>query len=383
MDKKFVASIVSMYSRGPFPIFLFGVLTVVALVVAMQQFYIINYNTVTRYDLIWHVPFNLFYFWYWFTILPIMYWIIIDFKPRRYNALYWTFLYFLMPIGIVLIHQVIASVTINLFLGYSDFFTLVYKRVVRNPWVGMDLTLYFAIMIAINIVEYQQKNKADELRLAQLQAQLVQSQLSALESQLHPHFLFNTLNAVSTLILKRENREAERMLRLLHEFLKSTIYQNERHEITFREEVRFIRQYLEIEKVRYKDRMEIELDIGEETLDVFVPNLLLQPVLENAIRYAVAARKSKGIVKITSKLEDGRLKIMVEDNGPGLVVPPEKKSREGLGLKITKERLAHFCGDKYLFELEPSSLGGLKVRMEIPFVKREENSYGSLVYSPA
>jgi two-component system LytT family sensor kinase len=200
-----------------------------------------------------------------------------------------------------------------------------------------------------------------------LQAQVAQSHLNALKSQLRPHFLFNTLNTISTLILKADDSEAERMLSLLNNFLKTTVFQSERQEITLEEELRFVKDYLEIEKVRFSDKLEVKEDVAKETLQAHVPNFLLQPIIENAIYHGIAPKISDGIIQISAKKVERQLLICVEDNGPGLTFTKKKKSKEGVGLKITKERLAHLFGTDHLFELENLVSGGVKVTISIPF----------------
>lgn len=365
----FTAFIKNHYFKGYLSGILFASLTVVALAVALQQFYIINFGTATRFSLWWHIPFNLFYFWYWFLVFPLIYTVAKDFKIRGPKSVYWIGIYFFFPVLFVFVHQVIASFVINLSLQYLNVPTLVYKRILRNPWLGLDLIIYFAIMIAVNVFEYRQRNSDDELRITQLHGQLVRSQLNALESQLHPHFLFNTLNTVSTLILKKENAEAERMLLLLHDFLKTTIYGSDRHVITLGEELKFINDYLEIEKVRFSDRLEVVEEIDDNTLKASVPKFLLQPIVENAIRYAIAPRRSRGRISISSSRREGRLRLVVEDNGPGLTAGKETNSPGGVGLRVTAERLLGLFGENHVFSLTSPAGGGANVLIEIPFME--------------
>jgi len=364
-----VATLKRLYLRRYLSGILFACLTVIALFVALQQFYIINLNSATRYNIWWHISFNLFYFWYWIFWFPVLYAVATKLRIGNQRSGYWITVYFLIPVGIVIVHQVLASAVISLLLGYSDFPTLVYKRILRNPWIGLDFIVYFVILIAINVVEYRQRNKEDELSVSRLQAQVVQSQLNALESQLHPHFLFNAMNTISTLILKEENAEAGRMLSLLSEFLKTTIYSSDRHETTLEHEMQFIGRYLEIERVRFSDRLEVRQKISPATLNAVVPNFLLQPIVENAVRYGVAPRITKGIIGISSRTEDGRqLEIDVEDNGPGLP-GSSGKIKEGVGLKVTRQRLGYLFGERHRFELGKSSLGGMKVTIVMPLIE--------------
>jgi LytS/YehU family sensor histidine kinase len=167
--------------------------------------------------------------------------------------------------------------------------------------------------------------------------------------------------------LKADNSEAERMLTLLNSFLKATVFLSDHQEITLEEELRFVKNYLEIEKVRFSDKLEVKENVERETLQAQVPNLLLQPIVENAIYHGIAHKTSNGIIQISAMKEDGQLLIYVEDNGPGLMPVKKKKSREGVGLKITKERLAHLFGTDHLVELENLATGGVRVKIRIPF----------------
>jgi two-component system, LytTR family, sensor kinase len=347
---------------------LFLVLTGIAIARALQHVYIIDVYQPIQYTLWWHIPFNLFLWWNWFLFIPVMYWITIRLPLENVKLLHWIIVCFLLPIIIVVIRQAVASlITVSVLPDKSDFQALFDWRLFNNPWIWLDFIVYFAILIGMKVVEYQCKNKLTELRFTQLQAQLAQSHLNALKSQLHPHFLFNTLNTISTLILKADDSEAERMLSLLNSFLKTTVFQNDLQEITLEDELRFIKDYLEIEKVRFNDKLVVKEDIATETLQAQVPNLLLQPIIENAIYHGIAPKTSNGIIQIRAKKDEGQLWICVEDNGPGLTLIKKRKSKEGVGLKITKERLAHLFGNDYLFELENLVSGGVRVTISIPF----------------
>jgi LytS/YehU family sensor histidine kinase len=270
----------------------------------------------------------------------------------------------------VVIRQAVASfITISVLTYKTDFQVLFDWRLFNNPWLWLDFIVYFAILIGIRVVEYQHKNKMSELKFIQLQAQLAQSHLNVLKSQLHPHFLFNTLNTISTLILKADDSEVERMLSLLNSFLKTTLFQSERQEISLEEELRFVKNYLEIEKVRFNDKSEVKENVAKETLQALVPNLLLQPIIENSIYHGIAHKTSHGIIQISTKKKEGQL--LIYDNGPGLTMMKKKKSKEGVGLKITKERFAQLFGTDHLFELENLVSGGVRVTISIPFIHSE------------
>ena len=372
MYKKFRISFLDVIRKYSFDGYLSGVLffvlTGIGIARALQHEYFVDIFQRIQYTLWWHIPFNLFMWWNWFLFIPVMFWITIRLPLEKVKLMHWVIVCFLLPIIIAVIRQFVATlIIISILPDKSSFQAHFHWRLFTNPWIWLDFIVYFAILIGIKVVEYQQKNIMTELRFAQLQSQLAQSHLNALKSQLHPHFLFNTLNTISTLILKADDSEAERMLSLLNNFLKTTVFQSDRQQITLEEELRFIKDYLEIEKVRFSDKLEVKENIERDTLHAQVPNLLLQPIIENAIYHGIAPKISNGIIQISAKKIEEQLLICVEDNGPGLTSVKKKKSKEVVGLKITKERLAHLFGTDHIFELENLVSGGVRVKISIPF----------------
>jgi two-component system, LytTR family, sensor kinase len=366
------------YSKICFAGLLFAILTITALIVAFQHRYIIEISTKTRNSLKWHIPFNLFYWWCWLFFLPAIYWATQHTSLEKLKTSYWFLFYLCAPIFLVIIHQVVASIIISSVLDIQNLGLLIYKRIVRNYWVWVDIFVYYAIMIGISLTTYQQKNKINELEITRLRSQLVSSQLNALKSQLHPHFLFNTLNTLSTLILKEDNSESERMLLLLKNLLQTTVYSTDQQEVILEQELRFINHYLEIEKVRFKDKLDVKEDISDNTIKAYVPNFILQPIIENAIHHAIAPKISDGYIRIKTERNNGNLRLIVEDNGPGILSEKTTKKKNGVGFKNTKERLLHLYGDNGKFILDKSDLGGLKVIIEFPFV--ESQNINTLVH---
>ena len=185
--------------------------------------------------------------------------------------------------------------------------------------------------------------------------------------QLHPHFLFNTLHSISALI-RRDPDAADKMIARLGDFLRLTLENSGAQEVSLQKELEFLKCYLEIERVRFQDRLTTRLDIEPRALDAAVPNLILQPIVENAIRHGVAPRSAPGHVEISAKRGERALRIQVRDNGPGLsaITAPDDAFREGLGLTNTRARLARLYGAAHRFELEDAPGGGLLVTLEIP-----------------
>ncbi|HET8677491.1 MAG TPA: histidine kinase [Blastocatellia bacterium] len=186
--------------------------------------------------------------------------------------------------------------------------------------------------------------------------------------QLHPHFLFNTLNSVSAL-LDEDVEAADEMLARLGDLLRMTLTNSGAQEVTLQEELEFLRCYLEIERVRFQDRLTIQMDIDPQALDALVPNLILQPIVENAIRHGIASRINPGRIEIRAARAGDALQLQVKDNGPGIQTKSDLAvtSREGVGLSNTRARLKQLYGPRHRFELSDAVGGGLLLTIEIPF----------------
>jgi LytS/YehU family sensor histidine kinase len=210
---------------------------------------------------------------------------------------------------------------------------------------------------------YYSRYREGEVRTAQLSAQLAQAQLQALRMQLHPHFLFNTLNAISTLVHK-DPEIADRMIARLSDLLRLTLENIGIQEVRLAKELEFLERYLEIERMRFADRLEVRMQIAPETLDARAPYLILQPLVENAIRHGIAPRAARGCVEIGAERRDGKLVLTVKDDGPGMGATGAK---HGVGISSTRARLERLYGAAHRFELENGENGGLIVTMELPF----------------
>ena len=230
-----------------------------------------------------------------------------------------------------------------------------------------ELLTYWLIVIgsyAIGLYRSYQREKLDAL---QLKGQLVQAQLQALKMQLHPHFLFNTLNSISALV-HRDPDAADEMICLLGDFLRMTLERPSAQEVTLEEELAFLEHYLAIERVRFQDRLSVHMGVEPETLGGRVPNLILQPIIENAVRHGIAPLSTAGRIDIRSEVAGDRLRLQVSDNGPGL--PPTAGSNgvdgRGVGLANTRARLENLYGSDHRFELANAPTGGLVVTIELP-----------------
>ena len=230
---------------------------------------------------------------------------------------------------------------------------------------------FFAVSFAIDSY-FKYRTRAEEIRLLQLEAVRLQSeltpaQLSTLRGQLHPHFLFNAFNAVSTLVRQQKNESAVNMITQLGSMLRLTMQNIDRQELTLEQELDFVASYLELESVRFSDKLRTEIDVLPAVRRCVVPNLLLQPLVENAIKHGISRRLDAGCVRLTAAQRGERLVLEVIDDGPGAGADERPRSPSGIGLRNTRSRLRHVYGEDYRLDIERRPEGGTIVRLDLPW----------------
>ncbi len=240
------------------------------------------------------------------------------------------------------------------------------ERLLMIDWFNDIAWTYAPIVVVAYTVSYYQKFREREQRTSQLEVQLAKAHLQSLKSQLQPHFLFNTMHSISALMLT-DVRAADKMMSRLSDLLRLSLENGALQMTTLSRELEFVGGYLEIEKVRFEDRLEIHLDIAPETLDAEVPHLLLQPLVENAVRHGIAKRSSCGELRIRSRQDNGHLLLDITDNGPGFGESDGSGPKSGLGLRASRERLATLYGDNQSLSIRTLPEGGAEVFVRIPF----------------
>jgi two-component system LytT family sensor kinase len=225
------------------------------------------------------------------------------------------------------------------------------------PMAPVAILMYWGIVVVELMRDLRRRHRLRESQNAALAAQLAQAQLASLRAQLHPHFLFNTLNAITVLVHQERTESAVRTLNLLSEVLRYLLQGAERHEVSLREEIGFIERYLQIEQVRFSDRLHVAWMVDDSVLDALVPSLLLQPLVENAIRHGIAARRNAGRIDVVARRTGDNLELLVRDDGPGLPSGFSILRARGIGLRNTRERLVQLYGDRASFDIATSATG--------------------------
>ena len=233
----------------------------------------------------------------------------------------------------------------------------------------LNLVIYWAIVGATNAYDYYIKFREVEMASSKLEAKLAQSELQALKSQLQPHFLFNTHHSIISLMLKDRKEEAITMLTQLSDLLRTTLEKNQQQLSSLKEELETLELYLSIQKVRFEDRLEIEKSVPAELLDAEVPYLLLQPLVENALKHGIDPKPDGGKLILEVHKEAGRLTIEISDNGLGMGIESAEAETNGIGLQTCRIRLAQLYGDEHIFSIESAPVSGTKIIISIPHSK--------------
>src|SRR5262245_3556610 len=228
------------------------------------------------------------------------------------------------------------------------------------PW---SVFMYFTILGCVYAFTYFVEAREGEARASRLVAQLAEARLGALRTQLHPHFLFNSLNAIAVLVREQNTPAASRMLELLGDVLRQVLRADQPQEIPLANELAFLERYLAIEQVRFSDRLRVQWSIDPAVRQALVPGFVLQPIVENAVKHGVARRADAGRIEISARLDAGSLELAVDDDGVGF----SPSQQEGVGLSNTRERLATMYGDSGRLTIARSASGGTRVVLRLPF----------------
>jgi sensor histidine kinase YesM len=306
-------------------------------------------------------------------LAPVVIWLAMRFPVERKNWIRRTLLHVVFAFLFTAIH-VVGRPLLYEMRGPNGKPRPITWTLYRNMFIFLAfdnmVNTYLPIALLGHFLLYQRRLREREVRSSQLQAKLAQAQLAMLKMQLQPHFLFNTLNAVSALI--RDNpHAAEETLARLSELLRLTLDNEPEQEISLKVELDFIHRYLEIEQIRFMDRLRVSFEIEPGTLDAKVPNMFLQPLVENALRHGIAKRAQAGRLHIRTWREQEWLMIAVRDNGPGI---PAEGPSERIGLANTRSRLRQLYGDLHHFTLSSAGEGGAVATVQIPFQAPEHET---------
>jgi signal transduction histidine kinase len=319
----------------------------------------------------------------WAALTPFLFWLTSRFSIERDNRVTRVLLFVVAGVIVAIVVEAILS-----YLRFEVFFTARRRRPgAFNPFFGMtrlfwldDLMVYFAIVAAGFARDYfrrYQVRREETVRLeahaAELHAQLAEARLAALRTQLDPHFLFNTLHAISSLV-ERDPRGVRRMIARLSELLRTSLEEGDEQEIPLERELAFLNRYLEIMQIRFQGRLEVDTRIDGAVMDALVPTMILQPLVENAVKHGVTKIASTGRIEIRAfRDEADRLVLRVRDNGPGLGADDDSADGEGVGLANTRARLQQLYGSDQRLTLTTAPDGvGVVAEVTLPYHTRAD-----------
>ncbi|MBN8589059.1 MAG: histidine kinase [Rhodothermia bacterium] len=272
----------------------------------------------------------------------------------------------LFVMAILLAIQAMGNLAIFRILGLHDVMNFELWKVHLTLRAQINVLTYGLVVGLFYASDYYRRYHNREQQAAMLQVQLAQAQLMALKMQLQPHFLFNTMNAIASLVRQNESKRAITMLGKLADFLRVVLESKGEQEIPLSQEISFLQRYLDIELVRFNERLKVDLQIDAEAMQAYVPNLLLQPLVENTIKHGIAPHADAGKVSVRAKRKQDRLILEVADDGPGLTEAPKK---QGVGLQNTQNRLRELYGPSGYVTFGRSDLGGLLVTIDMPYLQ--------------
>jgi two-component system LytT family sensor kinase len=295
------------------------------------------------------VVLNATYWYVWALFTPSIVWLSQHFRFER-QGLVRAFLIHVPSVALFSLAHIAAMAGVQWWLATGSAYawgTEVKRAALMNfDW---EMMTYWAIAGLSHAVLYYRESRERALRTSQLETKLIEAQMAALRHQLQPHFLFNTLHAISAL-MHRDVDAADRTLMRLSDLLRMTLENMGRHENTLKAELDFLSKYLEIEQTRFADRLVVRFDVEPEALDALLPTLLLQPLVENAIKHGVSKKVGPGHINISARQEHDKLWIEVRDDGRGLSETALTALQKGIGVSTTRARLQHQFGADFRFE---------------------------------
>jgi signal transduction histidine kinase len=371
-------------SRATSPLTIFTISTILGVLTALQAYNYVALVSEHKQPFGVLLGLNLTYWWSWALLVPGVQWLARRYRFERGNWRWATLAHIIGVTVFTAAHVAMATsargVILTQFTDRSFEWWMYFRdRFFLNfDW---EMMTYWALVAFVHALDYQRESQEREIAAAQLQTQLAEAQLEALQRQLHPHFLFNTLNTISAL-MHRDVNAADEMLVQLSDLLRLTLDRVGTQQVPLKDEVDFLRKYLEIEQTRFGDRLIVNIDIDPEVLDAPVPNLVLQPLVENALRHGIGPRVGVGRVDVTAHHADGLLTLAVRDNGVGLSPDKMNAFHSGVGLSNTRSRLENLYGDRHKFEFQTPPGGGLLVTIVIPMGHDPDSLDRSRLASP-
>src|SRR5262245_32855783 len=366
-------------SRVTSPLTIFSIATALGVLTGLQAYNYVALTAEHKQPFNVLLALNLTYWWSWALLVPGVVWMARHYRFERHTWRRAAVFHALGVIAFTAAHVALATSARGVIITHlteRSFSWWMYFRERFFLNLDWEMMTYWAIVAFVHALDYHRESQERELTAAQLQTQLAEAQLEALQRQLHPHFLFNTLNTIAAL-MHRDVHKADEMLVQLSDLLRLTLDRVGTQQVPLKDEIDFLRKYLEIEQTRFGHRLQVSIDVDPEMLDAPVPNLILQPLVENALRHGIGPRVGVGCVEVKARHVEGNLMLTVRDNGVGLSPDKLDAFHSGVGLSNTRSRLDNLYGERHRFEFQTPPGGGLVVTIVIPIGHEAESRVSS------
>jgi signal transduction histidine kinase len=349
---------------------IFGVATAFGIFSALQAFNYVSLFTDRETPFYILLELNVTYWYAWAILVPVILWMARRYRFGRQNWKRAAAMHALGVLGCTFTHAAVWTTARVIIMKSFDGRTVDWWMSFRElSFLQFDweMMTYWAIVGLSHALDFHRESQDRELASAQLETRLAEAQLQALQRQLHPHFLFNTLHTISAL-MHRDTEAADAMLARLSDLLRLTLDRVGTQQVALKDELDFVQKYLHIEQTRFADRLQVSTAIEPDTLDASVPNLVLQPLVENALRHGIGPKVGGGTVEIIARRLGETLQLAVRDNGAGLSTDAMNAFNTGVGVSNTRSRLQHLYPGRHRFDFETPPGGGLAVTIELPYV---------------
>jgi sensor histidine kinase YesM len=311
----------------------------------------------------------------WVVMTPLVLWLARLWRFEKGRVVRTAGLHLAASILLALVHKGIHGILFALYRSVVEGEAISWELQYRYLLAYFDygVQVYWLILILTYAYDYYVRLREKEVRESQLETRLAQAQLHALQQQIHPHFLFNALNTIAGLVRAEEKQRAVEMIAGLSELLRASFDGGSRQEVTLGQELDIVRRYLEIEQLRFSDSLRVQINVPQETRMGLVPNLILQPLVENAVKHGVAVRPGGGTIEIVASKIGGSLRIDIIDDGPGINATEPAGRDGGVGLSNTRERLERMYGSHQTLELANLDGGGVRATIRVPWHTAEQS----------
>lgn len=307
--------------------------------------------------------------WIWALLTPVIFWLRRDLNRRHDSPVAIGALHFLAALTVLAVGNVVRIWAMEASFGYWEwrFYTLDYVYGVLGAYTLIDFYIYWAVLLVAYVSDVNGQKRQVELREEQLRTQLAQAELAALKQQVQPHFLFNSLNAIASLMREGESARAVEALALLSTLLRQLMNHAGRPELELWREFDYAQCYLSVEKVRFEDKLVTHFDADDECLNALVPTLILQPLVENAVKHGIAQRRSPGRVSVTARRVGDRLRLEVANDPAEGGHQSRAGENHGIGLSATRARLERTFGARHRLECVIDGPAGTVITLELPW----------------